>query len=240
MKRIDDVSALRRAQFPEDAGPMSHPIRPDAYESVNNFYSSTVYEKGSEIIRLYATLLGRGGFRKGMDLYFKRHDGQAVTCDDFYQAMADANSDHPAHGDLPALHRWYSQAGTPRVTVSTAYDAAAQTFTLRASQVTPGTAGQPAESKVRARARGLPQSPPPLRHRPPAPPLQVPVLIPIAVGLLGPDGADLPLSLAPGSKGALEEGGRTAVLRLTDAHAEFVFTGVPVEPVPSVLRNFSA
>ncbi len=136
-----------------------------------------------------------------------------MTCDDFYNAMADANASHPAHGDLPALHRWYSQAGTPRVSVATTYDAAARTFTLRTRQSTPGTAGQAAESKV-------------------------PVLIPIAVGLLGPDGLDLPLTLTPASKGTVS--GTTAMLRLTDAEGVFVFTNVAVEPVPSVLRNFSA
>ena len=213
VSRIENVSTLRRAQFAEDSGPMAHAIRPDEYASINNFYSATVYEKGSEIVRLYATLLGAAGFRAGMDLYFKRHDGQAVTCDDFYAAMRDANAAHAAAGDLPALHKWYGQAGTPRVTVATAYDAAARTLTLRATQATPATPGAPAAGKV-------------------------PVLIPLAVGLLGPDGADLPLTLAAGARGAVE--GTTAVLRLVDAEASFVFTDVPAAPVVSVLRGFSA
>ena len=110
---------LRQMQFAEDAGPMAHPVRPESYVEINNFYTMTVYEKGSEVVRMYQTLLGREGFRKGMDLYFRRHDGQAVTCDDFRHAMADANG-----RDLAQFERWYSQAGTPRVAVKTAYDAA--------------------------------------------------------------------------------------------------------------------
>ncbi|MFM1806733.1 MAG: hypothetical protein RL212_992, partial [Pseudomonadota bacterium] len=110
VKRIEDVRLLRQVQFPEDAGPMAHPIRPDSYQEINNFYTVTVYEKGSEVVRMQQTLLGQDGFRKGMDLYFKRHDGQAVTCDDFVAAMADANSK-----DLNQFKRWYSQAGTPKV-----------------------------------------------------------------------------------------------------------------------------
>jgi aminopeptidase N len=118
VKRIEDVRLLRQVQFPEDAGPMAHPIRPDEYQEINNFYTVTVYEKGAEVVRMYQTLLGRDGFRKGMDLYFKRHDGQAVTCDEFVAAMADANQ-----RDLTQFKNWYSQAGTPRVTVLENYDA---------------------------------------------------------------------------------------------------------------------
>jgi aminopeptidase N len=109
-KRIADVKALRSMQFPEDAGPMAHPIRPESYISMDNFYTTTVYEKGAEVVRLYDTLLGPEGFRRGMDLYFERHDGQAVTCDDFRAAMADANG-----LDLGSFERWYAQAGTPTV-----------------------------------------------------------------------------------------------------------------------------
>src|SRR5690606_37115878 len=112
VKRIEDVRVLRAAQFPEDAGPMAHPIRPDSYQEINNFYTVTVYEKGAEVIRMLQTLVGRDGFRKGMDLYFARHDGQAVTCDDFVAAIADANG-----ADLSQFGRWYSQAGTPRVSI---------------------------------------------------------------------------------------------------------------------------
>ena len=137
VKRIDDVRVLRQAQFPEDAGPMAHPVRPDSYVEINNFYTVTVYEKGAEVVRMYQTLLGREGFRKGMDLYFKRHDGQAVTCDDFRAAMADANG-----RDLAQFERWYSQAGTPLVQASVDYDAKRKTLTLTLEQSCPATPGQ--------------------------------------------------------------------------------------------------
>jgi aminopeptidase N len=127
--RIDQVRTLRQAQFPEDAGPMSHPVRPDSFVEINNFYTVTVYEKGAEVVRMYQTLLGRDGFRQGMDLYFDRHDGQAVTCDDFRAAMADANS-----RDLTQFERWYSQAGTPVVTARTRYDAVKRNFDIILSQ----------------------------------------------------------------------------------------------------------
>ena len=138
VKRIEDVRLLRQMQFPEDAGPMAHPIRPDEYQEINNFYTVTVYEKGSEVVRMYQTLLGREGFRKGMDLYFKRHDGQAVTCDDFLAAMADAN-----HRDLTQFKNWYSQAGTPRVKVEGQYDAAKKQYHLTLSQSCAPSPGQP-------------------------------------------------------------------------------------------------
>lgn len=129
VKRIEDVNALRARQFPEDAGPMSHPIRPESYISMDNFYTSTVYSKGAEVIRMYRTLLGKDGFRKGMDLYFKRHDGSAVTCDDFLSAMADANN-----ADLAQFGLWYSTSGTPTVKYVTKYDESAKTFYLTLSQ----------------------------------------------------------------------------------------------------------
>ena len=129
VKRIEDVRLLRQLQFPEDAGPMAHPIRPDAYQEINNFYTVTVYEKGAEVVRMYQTLLGVDGFRKGMDLYFKRHDGQAVTCDDFLAAMADANG-----RDLTQFRNWYSQAGTPKVIVKESYDAAKQEYQITLTQ----------------------------------------------------------------------------------------------------------
>ena len=137
VKRIEDVRLLRQLQFPEDAGPMAHPIRPDEYQEINNFYTVTVYEKGSEVVRMYQTLLGREGFRKGMDLYFQRHDGQAVTCDDFLAAMADANQ-----RDLSQFQHWYSQAGTPRVKVEEAYDPVAKQYRLTLSQSCAPTPGQ--------------------------------------------------------------------------------------------------
>ncbi|WP_084462844.1 aminopeptidase N [Oceanibaculum pacificum] len=138
VKRIQDVRGLRAAQFPEDAGPMAHPVRPDSYIEINNFYTATVYEKGAEVVRMYHTLLGAEGFRKGMDLYFQRHDGQAVTCEDFCVAMEDANG-----VDLTQFRRWYEQAGTPHVTARGHYDAAAKTYTLTIEQTVPPTPGQP-------------------------------------------------------------------------------------------------
>ena len=137
VKRIRDVRDLRNRQFPEDAGPMSHPIRPDQYLEIGNFYTMTVYQKGAAIIRMYHTLLGEDGFLKGMKLYFERHDGQAVTCDDFLAAMADANG-----VDLERFGRWYGQSGTPEVTASCTYDEQDSSFTLKLSQCTPPTNDQ--------------------------------------------------------------------------------------------------
>jgi aminopeptidase N len=200
--RIDQVRTLRQAQFPEDAGPMAHPVRPDSFVEINNFYTVTVYEKGAEVVRMYQTLLGRAGFRKGMDLYFQRHDGQAVTCDDFRMAMADANG-----RDLTQFERWYSQAGTPVVQAETRYDESARTYTLRLIQSCPPTPGQPDK---------------------------LPFHIPVAVGLLGKGGRDLPLTVDG------KDHGTTAVLELTDADQTFTFTGVTEQPTPSILRDFSA
>jgi len=148
-KRIEDVRVLRQAQFAEDAGPMAHPVRPESFVEINNFYTVTVYEKGAEVVRMYQTLVGREGFRRGMDLYFERHDGQAVTCTDFRLAMADANQ-----RDLTQFERWYSQAGTPHVKVQTRYDAAAKTLTLDLSQHV-GPADQVAEAMLIPFAVGL-------------------------------------------------------------------------------------
>ncbi|GAA4454962.1 aminopeptidase N [Novipirellula rosea] len=136
VKRIDDVSGLRAGQFVEDSGPMAHPIRPESYISMDNFYTATVYRKGAEIIRMYHTILGAEGFRRGMDLYFQRHDNSAVTCDDFRAAMADANN---VNFDL--FDRWYSQAGTPELTVSEAWDAAKGEYALTMTQSYPPLPG---------------------------------------------------------------------------------------------------
>jgi len=136
-KRIDDVNILRTAQFAEDAGPMAHPIQPDSYIEINNFYTVTVYNKGAEVIRMIHTLLGAAGFRKGMDLYFLRHDGQAVTTEEFVAAMEDANQ-----VSLQQFRRWYKQAGTPTLKVSESYDADSQRYTLELSQSTAATPGQ--------------------------------------------------------------------------------------------------
>lgn len=138
VQRITDVKNLRTFQFREDSGPMAHPIRPDSYVEINNFYTATVYNKGAEVVRMIASLIGKNGFRKGMDLYFARHDGQAVTCDDFIAAMADANT-----VDLRQFSRWYSQAGTPVLQVHEEYSETDQTYTLTVEQTCPPTPGQP-------------------------------------------------------------------------------------------------
>jgi len=163
VERIAAVEFLRREQYPEDAGPMAHNVRPDEYLEINNFYTSTVYEKGAEVIRMQHTLLGPARFRRGTDLYFSRHDGMAVTCDEFVQAMQDASG-----VDLSQFRRWYSQAGTPVVTVRAQHDAASATYTLTLTQHTPPTAGQSEK---------------------------LPLHIPFAVGLLDDDGRDIPLRL---------------------------------------------
>ena len=137
LKRIEDVRTLRAGQFPEDAGPLAHPVRPDSYIEISNFYTATVYNKGAEVIRMMATLLGEDKFRAGMDLYFERHDGQAVTCDDFVKAMEDAGG-----VDLSQFRLWYAQAGTPRLDVQLAYDATRAEATLTVAQVVPDTPGQ--------------------------------------------------------------------------------------------------
>src|SRR3569832_1386598 len=142
VKRIEDVRVLRTAQFPEDAGPMAHPVRPDQYLEINNFYTLTVYEKGAEVVRMQQTLVGREGFRRGMDLYFQRHDGQAVTCDDFAQAIADANPGSQLAQNLDQFKRWYSQSGTPRVKAVGEWDAASGMYKLTLSQTCAPTPGQ--------------------------------------------------------------------------------------------------
>ncbi len=135
VKRIDDVRSLRAVQFPEDAGPLAHPIRPDHYVEIANFYTATIYNKGAEVIRMLHTLLGADGFRRGADLYFDRHDGQAVTCEDWLKAMEDATGT-----DLAQFRRWYEQAGTPRVSIETRQQGSRVEMTLR--QSTPPTPGQ--------------------------------------------------------------------------------------------------
>lgn len=138
VKRIQDVRRLRASQFPEDSGPLAHPIRPDSYVEVNNFYTATVYEKGAEVIRMIHTLIGAQAFRKGMDLYIERHDNHAVTCEDFVRAMEDASG-----RDLGQFRRWYEQAGTPKLSIKGAYEADHARFTLNVRQSTPPTPGQP-------------------------------------------------------------------------------------------------
>ncbi len=137
VKRIEEVRGLRDRQFPEDAGPLAHPVRPDSYIEINNFYTATVYQKGAEVIRMMHTLLGEDGFQKGMRLYVERHDGTAATCDEFVAAMEDANG-----ADFSQFRRWYSQAGTPRLAVAGHYDAATGAYELTVTQSTPPTPGQ--------------------------------------------------------------------------------------------------
>ena len=209
VKRIEDVRTLRAQQFPEDAGSMAHAVRPESYVKISNFYTPTVYKKGAEVVRMMATLVGREGFRRGMDLYFQRHDGQAVTCDDFAQAIADANPGSALIEHLSQFKRWYSQAGTPTLHASGRYDAAARTYTLELRQTAQPSPGQADK---------------------------LPVVIPLAMGLLGRDGRALPLQL----EGEAQASGTERMLVLTDAAQSLRFIGVDSEPVPSLLRGFSA
>ena len=208
VKRIEDVRVLRTAQFPEDAGPMAHPVRPDSYIEINNFYTVTIYEKGAEVVRMMQTLVGRDGFAKGMTLYFGRFDGQAVTCDDFAQAIADANPASDLTRLLPQFKRWYSQAGTPRVQAVGHYDAASRSYTLTLSQSCAPTPGQDHKE---------------------------PFVIPVGLGLLAQDGTELPLQSADGST-------LTAPYTyvMTEAVETLTFVNLDAEPVPSILRGFSA
>jgi aminopeptidase N len=206
-KRIADVQALRRFQFPEDAGPTAHAVRPESYIEINNFYTPTVYEKGAEIVGMMHTLLGPERFRAGMDEFFRRHDGQAVTVEDFLAAI-EAGAD----ADLSHFALWYAQAGTPRLHARGTYDAARKTYTLSLKQQTEPTPGQP-EKK--------------------------PLVIPVALGLLGPDGRDMPLILE-GENTAPHEAPRTRVVALDRSASDYTFTNLPAPPVPSLLRGFSA
>jgi len=202
--RIQEVRGLRAAQFPEDAGPMAHPVRPQSYMEISNFYTATVYEKGAEVVRMIHTLIGARAFRRGMDAYFRRHDGEAVTCDEFVAAMAEGSG-----FDLSQFRRWYDQAGTPRLEVKGAYDAKAKRYTLTVKQSTPPTPGAPAK---------------------------LPLHIPLALGLIAPDGSEIPLQL----DGEAASAGTDRVLSVRQSEERFVFTNVPVPPVPSLLRRFSA
>ncbi|KAA0042746.1 puromycin-sensitive aminopeptidase [Cucumis melo var. makuwa] len=263
VKRIADVSRLRNYQFPQDAGPMAHPVRPHSYIKMDNFYTGKCYSlwvctkfqlfvflfepwvfnllllssydltrvlyqlehavtvgfiieslhAGAEVVRMYKTLLGSQGFRKGMDLYFKRHDGQAVTCEDFFAAMRDAN-----HADFANFLLWYSQAGTPQVKVKSSYNSDNQTYTLKFWQDVPPTPGQP---------------------------IKEPMFIPVDLGLLGSSGRDLPLSSVYNDGVLRSISGDnqpvfSTVLRLTKKEEEFVFSDIPERPVPSLFRGYSA
>ena len=202
VKRIADVRGLRAAQFIEDAGPLAHPVRPETYKEINNFYTSTVYEKGSEVVRMVQTLIGKESFRAGMDLYFARHDGEAATIEQFIQCFADASG-----RDMTQFMRWYNQAGTPEVSVSTRFDAARKCFTLTCRQNLAPTPGQPEK---------------------------LPMVIPLSLGLVGQNGADLPLTLTDGA--SLMRG----VLVLDQPAQTFEFNSIDERPVLSINRGFSA
>ncbi|MDH5358228.1 MAG: aminopeptidase N [Gammaproteobacteria bacterium] len=205
VQRIDEVNSLRTLQFAEDAGPMAHSVRPESYIEISNFYTVTIYRKGAEVVRMIKTIVGEDGFRRGTDLYFDRHDGQAVTTDDFVKAMEDANS-----VDLTQFKRWYYQAGTPELKVDGHYDASQQTYTMNIEQHCPATPGQK---------------------------IKQPFHIPLAMGLLDKQGQNLPLQLADELNAS---GSETRVLSVIDQKQSFTFINVESEPVPSLLRGFSA
>jgi aminopeptidase N len=202
VERIGDVRGLRAHQFVEDAGPLAHPVRPAIYHEITNFYTATVYEKGAEVVRMIQTLLGPDDFRKGMDLYFTRHDGEAATVEQFVQCFADVSG-----RDLAQFMLWYSQAGTPEVVASGRHDARAKTYRLEVVQTVPPTPGQPTKE---------------------------PMVIPLAVGLVGRKGDDLPLKLADGRSP------QRGVVSLTKPAETFVFQDIDEPPVPSLNRGFSA
>jgi aminopeptidase N len=204
VKRIQDVRMLRAHQFAEDAGPMAHPVRPDSYMEINNFYTLTVYEKGAEVVRMQANLLGPERFRKATDLYFERHDGQAVTTDDFVACMEEASGK-----ELTQFKLWYSQSGTPELLIKSKYDADTGKLELTVTQSCPPTPGQPEK---------------------------LPMHIPLAIGLIDPEGHDLPVTL----DGERSPGPTTRVLELREETERFVFVDLGTRPVLSLLRDFSA
>lgn len=202
VKRIAEVKILKAQQFPEDAGPLAHPVRPREYREINNFYTATVYEKGSEVVRMIRTIIGPDLFRKGMDLYFERHDGEAATIEDFVKVFADVSGQ-----DFSQFALWYDQAGTPKVEAAFAYDAAKETYTIELTQSLGATPGQSVKK---------------------------PMHIPIAFGLIGPDGKDMvPASVEGGDV-------RGDVIHLRHSSETIVFHGIKERPVPSLLRGFSA
>jgi aminopeptidase N len=205
VKRVEDVSFLQTVQFAEDGGPMAHSVRPDSYMEISNFYTVTIYEKGAEVVRMIALLLGEEKFRAGSDLYFERHDGQAVTTEDFVKAMEDASNI-----DLGQFRNWYYQAGTPVVSIQSEYDADTKRYTLYVSQSCPDTPGQSNKK---------------------------PLTVPLRLGLLGSDGKDLPLRLLVDDASTSKT---DRVLSVTQQEQQFVFEGLESEPIPSLLRGFSA
>jgi len=205
VQRIDDVNQLRTMQFAEDAGPMAHPVRPASFIEISNFYTVTIYEKGAEVVGMIKTIVGDDGFRQGTDLYFDRHDGQAVTTDDFVTAIEDANS-----VDLTQFKRWYSQAGTPELTVTSHYDQVKKSFSLDIEQSCPTTPD------------GL---------------VKEAFHIPIALGLLDQEGAAISLQLE-GEESPYSD--TTRVLTLNQISQSFTFVNIDSKPILSLLRGFSA
>ncbi|WOJ95616.1 aminopeptidase N [Congregibacter brevis] len=207
LKRVEDAMTMRTLQFAEDAGPMAHPVRPASFIEISNFYTLTVYEKGAEVVRMIQTLLGEEDFRRGSDLYFERHDGQAVTCDDFIAAMEDVSGK-----DLTDFKRWYSQAGTPELSIRDSWDEEQGIYTLTVSQQTPASLGQSEKS---------------------------PVVIPLAMGLLGEAG-NLRIKL-DGEMTDIESEDNTHRILIADKPTQtFRFTELPERPTPALLRGFSA
>ena len=205
VQRISDVKALRAAQFPEDAGPLAHNVRPDTYREINNFYTATVYEKGAEIVRMLRTLIGHDAYHAGMALYFERFDGKAATIEDFLSCFAESSG-----RDLGDFARWYAQSGTPRVQVTGVFDAQARTYALTLRQNTPPTPDQTRKA---------------------------PLPMPIRIGLVGRDGAEIPLAHEQPLSWREE---RFGVFELAGAERTIVFKNVPAPPVASVNRRFSA
>ncbi|MCP9831917.1 aminopeptidase N [Synechococcus sp. HJ21-Hayes] len=224
VKRIEDVSLLRNTQFREDAGPTAHPIQPDHYQAIDNFYTTTIYEKGAEVIRCLHTLLGEETFMRGMALYVSRHDGTAATCNEFVQAMEDAaqQSGQPRF-DFQQFRRWYGQAGTPSLAIQRHWDGEAGSLSLQVRQSTPATPGQPHKD---------------------------PLVIPLAMGLVGQGGDPLPLRLA--GEGEAEAaaavlapswGQGSRLLVMDQPEQSFHFVGLEPHshpPALSLLRGFSA
>ncbi|MEB3322524.1 MAG: aminopeptidase N [Synechococcaceae cyanobacterium] len=229
--RIEHVAHLRNTQFREDAGPTAHPVQPDAYQAIDNFYTTTIYEKGAEVIRMLHTLLGEETFRRGMALYVQRHDGSAATCEDFVQAMEDAASaaagaedrERPPAFDFARFRRWYHQAGTPELHIRRRWNRRTGTLELFVRQHTPPTPGQPHKE---------------------------PLVVPLAMGLLGQAGQPLPIRLG-GGDGDLPAsaplprrwGDGTRLLVIDRAEQRLVFEGLPPQSPPpalSLLRRFSA
>ena len=207
VRRIAEVRALRSAQFPEDAGPLAHNVRPDQYAEINNFYTATIYEKGSEVIRMLKTLIGDQAFYRGMNLYFDRYDGTAATVEDFIACFAESSG-----RDLGQFFRWYTQAGTPILRAASSYDAAAKTLTLDLEQELKPTPGQPEKQ---------------------------PMVIPVALGLVGANGEEVALRTGA-SHGASAHELEHGVIEFSTPQRRIVFTDVGQPVVPSLLRGFSA